>query len=340
SAGARTQPTEYEIDLILNEVRHTYGVTFDSKRVLEEWAYTYPHGRAALLFHREGDAVSLGSAGRQRGRATIDILRPNALFLSTAAATNHPALVSLFGWFTRNLWLADVDTRSARQAFTALLLERPDSKDRVLQLLREADLGITGAIRREVDDPAVRNRIAHQINVLEGSEENAEPEGSQLQFADFEVRLRHQAAEGEVELSPEDESLGTLIWFGLAGPVLDALENGAVLLADELDASLHPALVQVLVQLFQSERSNPNRAQLIFNSHDITLMESKILGRDQIWFTEKRPGGDSYLYPLTDWNPRKGEAVPRRYLAGRYGATPLLSRSQLERIAEPSGSGE
>jgi AAA15 family ATPase/GTPase len=128
----------------------------------------------------------------------------------------------------------------------------------------------------------------------------------------------------------------------MIGPVIEALRQGSVLLADELDASLHPALVNILVRLFQSTESNPRRAQLIFNSHDVTLMGDSgthALGRDQIWFTEKGESGSTRLYPLTDLDPRKGEAVGRRYLAGRYGATPIVSAGQLERIVGAIASG-
>ena len=140
-----------------------------------------------------------------------------------------------------------------------------------------------------------------------------------------------------------DESLGTLVWFGLVGPIVEALATGAVLLADELDASLHPALVAQLVKLFQNPGTNPNHAQLIFGSHDATLlgdsMTEQIIGRDQIWFTEKRDNGGTRLYALADLAPRKEEAIGRRYLAGRYGATPILSDQQFADTALLIASG-
>ena len=340
--GGRSEPTSYEVDLVLDEVRHEYGFTVDADRVLSEWAFSYPRGRSNLLFHRDGDAVRLGSSGKARGRATVDILRPNALFLSTAAAAEHPTLSPIFEWFRRNLLSADMASRTIRQGFTAEVLEHAHYKDRVLSLLREADLGITGATRQEID-PEVRNRLTHERNALEEGDDTLESSVPAMKFEDFEVRLKHQCAEGDIELAATDESLGTLIWFGLAGPVIDALAHGLVLLADELDASLHPNLVDVLVGLFQSRESNPLGAQLIFNSHDVTLMgdsNQHTLGRDQIWFTEKDDGGATRLYPLTDLAPRKGEAVGRRYLAGRYGATPIISARQLERVAGPALSSE
>ncbi|WP_328518302.1 AAA family ATPase [Actinoplanes sandaracinus] len=141
-------------------------------------------------------------------------------------------------------------------------------------------------------------------------------------------------------MSVDDESRGTLVWFGLAGPVLTALAEGSVLLAHELDASLHPALVVELVRLFQDPATNPARAQLIFNSHDAALLGEpgtvSPLGRDQVWFTEKRDDGGSRLYGLADLAPRKEEAIGRRYLAGRYGAVPILSRQQFADAVRPA----
>jgi AAA15 family ATPase/GTPase len=117
-----------------------------------------------------------------------------------------------------------------------------------------------------------------------------------------------------------------------------------VFLADELDASLHPALVAQLVRLFQDPKTNPHRAQLVFNSHDAMLLgesgSDRLLGRDQIWFTEKRGDGSTRLYPLADLDPRREEAIGRRYLAGRYGATPILSRDEFDATAELITSGQ
>lgn len=330
-------PSTYEVDLVMDGVRYEYGFRIDAERTLEEWARDFPHGRPSLLFHRDGDQVRLGAAVRTKGRSIVDILRPNALFLSTAAAADHPVLLPLYEWFKRNLLLADENGRAKRQAFTAEMLDQGRTARQVMDLLREADLGIAGARRQELD-PATRERIERALRIIGGEEGGSESDDDEITLDDFEVRLKHQATGGEVELSPLDESLGTLVWFGMAGPVVDSLQEGSVLLADELDASLHPALVSILVQLFQSPTSNPRRAQFVFNSHDVTLMGGsgeRVLARDQIWFTEKDSDGGTRLYPLTDLDPRKGEAVARRYLAGRYGATPIVSTRQMERIVEP-----
>ena len=266
-------PSCFEIELVLEGVRHEYGFRIDKKRVIEEWAYRYPRGRSALLFRRDHDETELGAGERAKGRAVRELLRPNALYLSTAASANHPLLLPLYDWFERNLLLAQANSRSYRQALTTQLLEDPARRDQVLALLRAADLGITGASLREIDEK-MRERLEQAVQILSGQEADGDGGGAdaQVEFEEFEVRLTHRGAAGDVELSSIDESLGTLVWFGLVGPVIEALADGSVLLADELDASLHPALVEQLIRLFQRPESNPNRAQLLFNSHDVTVL--------------------------------------------------------------------
>jgi hypothetical protein len=114
--------------------------------------------------------------------------------------------------------------------------------------------------------------------------------------------------------------------FALTGPWLSALDNGTVVFVDELDCSLHPLLTRKLIQFFQDPRGNARGAQLVFVTHDSTLMDLSLLRRDQIWLVEKDAGHASRLFSLYDFEekPRKQEAVEKRYLAGRYGGVPIL----------------
>lgn len=334
--AARSEPTRFEIDLVLDGTRHEYGFVVNDERVLEEYACWYPKGRSALLFERQGDQVELGAVERAKGRAVLELLRPNALFLSTAASANHPALLPLYQWFGRNLQLAEADSRPFRQAMTTEMLGDPESRMQVLALLHAADLGVTDARKHDID-PVIQERLRKAVRILSGLDGESENDEGPT-FEQLGVVLAHRCADGDIELDPFDESLGTRVWFGLIGPVVAALRAGSVFLADELDASLHPALVSQLIRLFQDPETNPLRAQLVFNSHDATLLgdavTDRLLGRDQIWFVEKRSNGRSHLYPLVDLDPRKQESVGKRYLAGRYGATPTLSRQEFAAAAE------
>jgi hypothetical protein len=333
---SRTAPSRFEIDLVLEGIRHEYGFSVDGERVLEEWAFRYPKGRAVLLFRRVGDDVEVGAVERSKTRAVLALLRPNALLLSTGASANHPALLPLYDWFSRNLLLAEAGSRPWRQALTTEMLGDPSKREQVLALLQAADLGVVDAKKHE-PDPVMRERLRRAVRILSGIED--EPDGDDgPTFEELGIRLTHRGADGDVELDADDESLGTRIWFGVIGPVVAALEQGSVFLADELDSSLHPALGAELVRLFQDPTTNPRRAQLIFNSHDVSLLGDavgdRLLGRDQIWFTEKRNDGTTRLYPLSDMEPRKQEAIGKRYLDGRYGATPILSHQEFAAVAE------
>ena len=137
----------------------------------------------------------------------------------------------------------------------------------------------------------------------------------------------------DVRMSLEDESDGTQRFFQLLGPWLETVLNGYTVFVDELEASLHPLLTRELVKFIQSPNSNKTGAQLIFSTHDTTLLDPELFRRDQIWFTEKDKDGATNLYSTSDYKerrPRKGEAMQRGYLSGRYGAIPILESFDLK----------
>jgi len=197
---------------------------------------------------------------------------------------------------------------------------------------------------RRCQDDAERQRIVHLLQVADLGIDDLELETKILAEEDLpasvssEVRARlvgqeahrplfqHTVGDGEsaVSFGLADESDGTRNFFSLAGPWLDSLDKGMVLVMDELDASLHPLMVRFLVSTLHSSETNPHNAQLLFTTHSVTLMEGDLLRRDQIWFAEKGRDRATHLYPLTDFSPRKGDAILRGYLRGRYGALPIL----------------
>jgi len=295
------------------------------------------------VFRREGPDVTLGQRNRAKGRAVLEILRPNSLLLSAGAAllsagaaANHPDLAPLWRWFADNLLLAEASSRGRRWAYTAGMLLDEQHHDQVLRLLRAANLGITDARVREADAELLE-RLKRATRITQGREDELEDKDSEASTLEPGVVLSHRGPAGPVEFGADEESHGTMVWFGLAGPVVHALASGSVLLVDEIEAGLHPALVRQLVRLFQDPETNPSGAQLIFNSHEASLLgdssEERVLGRDQVWFTEKNDDVASRLYALADLSPRIDEAIGRRYLAGRYGATPILADQDFAEVA-------
>lgn len=329
----RDRPTRFEVDLILQGVRWQYGFKVDAEKVLEEYAYHFPKGRQALVFDRTTEGTAFGPLFRPAGQALRPLMRDNALLLSVAGATDDDQLGPLFGWFLDNLHLAESANLGSRATLTADLAKNPYFKEHVMGFVRAADLGISDIERLPIEpEKAERQQRAMRILVGEESEPVSSDEEMEYAIADS-VHLKHHSADGDVYLNPEYESEGTLVWAGLIGPVLNTLKYGHVLLVDELDASLHPYLVSKLVEMFQDPRLNPRCAQLIFNSHDVTVLgdsEEGVLGRDQIWFAEKDRDGATSIYSLAEFRPRRDESLSRRYLQGRFGAVPAVDPSEFQ----------
>ncbi len=333
-----TRPSRLEVDLILDGVRHEYGFVYDDERFLEEWAYHYPRGKQTVLFEREGADVHHGARERARGRTVEQLLRPNALYLSTAGTAGHDVLVPLYRWFSQNLVIAEAANRGLRHARTVSLLQDAATKQRVLDLVQVADLGIVDVQVEQIDAETL-DRVRRAVRILQGKEGEAESSDAELAIDGMAaLRLAHRSASGPVSIDSNDESLGTVVWLGLLGPMVDALRDGTVLLADELDSSLHPRLVEEVVRLFQNPMTNPRGAQLICNAFDTVLLGDsvppRILGRDQIWLAEKAQDGASSLHALADYAPRKEENLTGRYLSGRYGGVPIVDRHEFAQAAE------
>jgi AAA15 family ATPase/GTPase len=295
-ATARSNPSEFEADLWIDDILYTYGFSLDDRKIREEWLYASPRGRRQLWFSRDPEeGFKFGKHMKGNNRALQRLTRDNSLFLSVAAENNHQALLPIYSWFAKQLRFTRHENRD-RQLSCSIDVLKSEFRELLVNLLRRADLGI-------VD---IHQSSAGGIQVLE---------------------FIHRSKEGAFRLPLESESRGTQILFSLSGPILDALVNGALLCVDELDASLHPNLALEVIRIFQDSQLNPKNAQLIFNTHDTTLLggllEEPALHRDQIWFVEKDAAGATHLYPLTDFKPRKFENIERGYLMGRYGGTPV-----------------
>ena len=335
------RPTRFEVDLLLEGVRWVYRFAVDDRRVLEESAHYWPRGRRARVFHRREDKLAFGAPFGAKDRVIENLLRDNALLLSVAGATESRPLAALFDWFDSNLLLMESDNRVPRAFMTAEMASREDQRKRIVQMLQAADLGITSLTVNPLDDEDAEE-LRRMVGLLrQVADELDLPEPSETDFDKFrQLGLTHSGTEGDVNIGPEDESQGTLVWVGLIGPILRALDDGTAILVDELDASLHSDLVGRIVAMFQDPRMNRNGAQLIFNSHDGALLDGTgawSLGRDQIWLTEKYADGGTKLYSLDDFSPRRDDDIRGRYYRGRYGAIPVVGDASLRNALVPSG---
>jgi AAA15 family ATPase/GTPase len=332
----RTEPSLFEVTLLLDEIRYQYGFVASDECFLEEWLLAWPNGKKQVWFEREGAAFKFGDNLKGENKLIESVTRPNALFLSAAVQHSYVQLQPIFSWF----WLLrqrsspyNLRTQRPNELFLAQLLGESDL-DPQQQLLFPSDKSTEPLVKRF--HALLQNADIGIVDLLvdkNDSEDRHRPPG----FPRF--HLKHQSTFDDAWLPLEEESRGTQTLFRIASPILQTIQDGCVLVVDELDASLHPSLAQEIVRQFNDPTTNPHNGQLIFTTHDTNLLGTTLgepaLRRDQVWLTEKDADGATVLYPLTDYKPRKAENLERGYLQGRYGAIPFLGDFRLLGIDSP-----
>lgn len=330
-----TQPAEFEMTFVYEGIRYQYGFSVTTKSVVGEWLYAYPKGRAQMWFERtvEGDDPEkvewrFGRNLKGRNNEYANETNHNTLYLSLAVRRKHLQLTRVREWFIDKLHVNDgngmakdmLEPQMARVVF-----ENHAVADQLSKLMQTADFGIIDFSVDEVEI-SIHDYPAYLVGLFEEiiKQQNVPPplDGK---VPRYDLQYIHKMSDGKiVAFDPEDESLGTRRFFGLGGYLIESLNNGSIVVIDELDSSLHPRLARALVQLFHDPTINTKNAQLIFNTHDSTLLDLSLLRRDQIWLTEKDRDGATTLFSILDFSPRANEALSKGYLQGRYGAIPQI----------------
>ncbi len=325
---ARQQPASFQIIFTLGQERYRYGFELDEKTVQSEWLYR-TNQREARLFVREGQEFDVaGTLRREAPRSVQNQTRNNALFLSVLAQYNSELAQNLLDWFRNRLHIISGLSDVGYRRYTIKRFEQEQRfRERVIELIRLADTGINGLTTKTIslDSPDFPPELRELTRKLIEEKNIPESELVPLRMEAVHTVYDADSPTGEIRLDMEEESEGTQKFVALLGPLLDALENGATLIVDELDARLHPQLTRELVRLFNSKEGNPNQAQLIFATHDVGLLSECMLRRDQIWFTEKDRFGATQLYSLAEFSERNDASYLKNYLAGRYSAIPHLN---------------
>lgn len=305
SAGS---PTSYEIEVEVDGVRYEYKIAASAAGIEAEQLTSYPRNRKRVLLDRLGDDITVGATMTNRSALqalTVEIPR-HLPVLGMADNFKATEWQPFWGWILTRLLLPAVHSDSSSSLPGAVLLHPV-----LVELAKTADLGIT------------------DMRVVDGSA------GQRIEFF-------HQ---GSSTPFPEaGESTGTIAFLAHMAGILDALRRGATIVVDEFDTSLHPRIIPRIIELFQDPRTNPKNAQLIFSTHDATLLGTSfgepILNRDEVWFVEKQQDGASELYPLTSFKPRKEHNLERHYLGGSYGGVPDIPPESLVDIVAAANKTE
>lgn len=312
--GSVNKPSEFEIKFILNETRYVYGFIADKDKIYDEYLYYYPNGRETKIFDRTN--INEYSYTQKDEKILREIEAKNAqnkFFLATATNWNFDKTKAAYNFLTNGIGTCN-NLEILKNMSYKMYETNPDYlKDFAIDFLQKADFNIEDYQISQIDVP--------------GEFLTAIPEFITKTLPDkpkaYQVLFKHKNSDNY--LSIDEESLGTQMIFAFIPFLADSLKNKKVLIIDELDKSLHPFLVQYIVEIFNDAEINKNGSQLIFNTHDTNLLDLNILRRDQIWFTEKNSEtGESDLYSLSDFSVRKQENVEKGYMLGRYGAVPFI----------------
>lgn len=329
SAKLKNEPTLFEMTFVLDGVRHQYGFEFTPSRIISEWLLVYQKAKPQRWIERrydpetEKETFEFSSHLAGQKRSWQDATRSNALFLSTAVQLNSELLKPIHAWFAESL-IVLMDGGLIPFDFSTNMVREPQGEGAIRSMMVAADIAISHI--QAVSKKGFIQQI--KFDMTSGTSE-ASREESDILVPEF----THTAGKISANFELPDESQGTQKLFALAGPLLDIIKNGKILVIDELDRSLHPLLVRQIINTFQDPVLNERGAQLFFTTHDTSLLDHQLLRRDQIWLTEKNADQSSSLIPLTQFSPRKGEALERGYLSGRYGGVPILDQNLIRRSA-------
>ncbi|MEH1852281.1 MAG: ATP-binding protein [Nostoc sp.] len=322
STETEDKPSFFEIVFLINGKRYRYGFEATIEKVVSEWLFDVPKIKEMRLFERKLNTISVSK--RFKADGIQQKTRHNALFLSVSAQFNVEIAEIILDWLTNRVKIASGLDDSGYQRYTVSCLTNNKNKDEIFQLLKKLDLGFSDAKVKESEITAdflpkelpdeIKNYIIKngmtKVTSVQTMHQKFNAEGNPVSTQIFDL--------------DNQESEGTQKVFALAGPLVDTLKNGKVLIIDEFDARIHSLISRAIVELFNSNETNPNNAQLIFMTHDTNLLNNKLFRRDQIWFTEKNRYGATDLYSLAEYNVSNDASFESDYIQGRYGAIPYI----------------
>lgn len=332
-----SQPSFFEFDFTIDETRYLYGFTYGRDGVVEEWLSYVPKQRWSKGFIRNRTETpeidwnnSYITKTLQKELGKVD---KRELILSVALRDEHPLLQKIAYALVSSLSflpLGDFAQRERIQQATSLIRKKHFDLNEISLLMKAADTGIESVSLNEEKIPVeTLERLYKFLKAITEFDDKSNEilSNDEAEKVIYNLVFTHS---GEINsiLTLSEESAGTLAWLSTAPTLLQTLREGSVLIADELDSSLHQKLIEMIIKGFTDPSINQHGAQLIFTIHNTNIiehMDDLSLDTKSIWFMEKNQNGESSLYSLADFPNHSDANYERRYLSGRYGALPYLS---------------
>lgn len=299
---SKNEPTEFELFFRTDLAEYRYILHVKRDIVIYESLdrVKLETGRRSALFQRNDNGIDLKGAFAKL-KVSDDLSKTLTLLSYLGIAYKGNSVVKdVLNWFEYGVEFLNYG--NPIQELKMAVSTSEDVKNLMLEMIQEMDLDI------------VDFRVEEKENDM------------------IEVFTKHCVDGVESEISLSDESSGTKKLFGLLPFIAESLLTGTVLVIDELDAKIHPVLLCHIIMMFNDLSINRHKAQLIFTSHDLSTMNSKVFRRDEIWFVAKGNAQNSKLYSLVEFKNENGESVrkdakfDKQYLEGKYGADPYLRR--------------
>jgi uncharacterized protein len=329
STATDTSPSFFEVVFLIDDVRYRYGFELDNSIIHAEWLFVAHKQTEKPLFIREKEGIEVMVKAFPEGRDLEERTRDNALFLTVVDQFNGRTAKQIMRWFNNFITVSGL-SHERYKGVTFEMLENKNTQHHLLDFYKKLDLGFDNISldKRLFDPKEIPNELPESlvkqlVTDLEGA--------FRLDIKTIHKKYdQEKRVHSEVEFDMRSqESSGTNKLFNISGPVFNVLNDGGVLVIDELDASLHPLLTLAITKLFNSKDTNPHNAQLIFATHDTNLLYYGNYRRDQVYFVEKDKYGVSQMYSLVEYKEegktiRKDRSFEKDYIEGRYGAIPFI----------------
>jgi len=335
NTSTKDASSTFEMLFFIGEVKYRYGFEADKTTVYSEWLFEDVTGRKeAKLFYRDTDEAHYVNKARfAEGYAFFDAasskikVSKNQLFLWKCDQNDGEIAKSILEWF-KGFNLIDGIKHRGYSNYTMENMEDSDFKSEIIKLVKTADIGIED-IGLEKED--LSNDVIEKLPLPDDIKQKMLEDGGVQAVSLNTYHKVYDENNNEVEKAifelDNEESVGTQKFFKMSAPILNTLQEGKILMIDELDASLHPTLTQHLIELFHNKEVNTKNAQLIFATHDTNLLKPHIFRRDQIWLSEKDKYGATDIYALAEFKGvRKNDDFEKHYIQGKYGAIPYLGK--------------
>lgn len=327
---AINSPTKYSINFEKNGIVYQYSFEYDNKEILEESLYYWPNGKKAMIFERTSEMVNnepsfkFSTEFRKIGENCRGRLKPFKLLLSVAfTETNIEYVINAFNFFQNDLIILFSNKPSNWRDYSMNVLKNDNE-------LRQIFLNFLHSIGSDILD------LKPDRQIISLSEQDLEKFPLELKNALANQKIMQDTLRimyKDFDITIEEESEGIKKLFAMVCPLIDIIRNNKIFFCDEIENSLHSSIVlEIIRRFFNNEKST---AQLIFATHNTEILDLNIMRRDQIWFTElEKTERKTDLYSLSDIkNVRKDEAVQKGYIAGKYGAIPMIN-AEIQKICE------